>query len=113
MTPASMPIPSFDPIPMPAPEPLVHGLLVVTVLLHALFVNLVLGSTPIMVVTEWLGQRRGSERFQRLARTWSSIIPTAMALAIVLGSRRCSSFRFCTANCSTPPRFWLGGFGFF
>ncbi len=52
MTPASMPIPSFDPIPMPAPEPLVHGLLVVTVLLHALFVNPVLGSTPIMVVTE-------------------------------------------------------------
>lgn len=52
MTPASMHIPSFDPIPMPALEPLVHGLLVVTVLLHALFVNLVLGSTPIMVVTE-------------------------------------------------------------
>ncbi len=85
MTPASMHIPSFDPIPMPAPEPLVHGLLVVTVLLHALFVNLVLGSTPIMVVTEWLGQRKGSDRFQRLARTLSSISPTAMALAIVLG----------------------------
>jgi hypothetical protein len=85
VTESVVPIPSPDPIALPGPEPLLHGLLVLAFLLHALFMNLVLGGTPIMLVTDWLGHRTKHERYVRLGTTLAGVIPTAMALAVVLG----------------------------
>jgi len=73
------------PILLPVPEPLAHGLLVFTFLLHAVFMNLVLGGTPIMVVSDWMGSRTGNDRFRRLALTMASVAPTVLNLTVVLG----------------------------
>ena len=79
------PVPVPIPILLPVPEPLAHGLLVFTFLLHALFMNLVLGGTPIMVVSDWRGSRTGNDRFRRLALTMASVAPTVLNLTVALG----------------------------
>jgi len=79
------PVPVPIPILLPVPEPLAHGLLVFTFLLHAVFMNLVLGGTPIMVVSDWMGSRAGNDRFRRLALTMASVAPTVLNLTVVLG----------------------------
>lgn len=80
-----LPIPAPNPIPIPGPEPLLHGLLVLTFMLHALFMNLVLGGTLITLCTDWLGIQTGREHYRRLAASLGDLLPTAMALAVVLG----------------------------
>jgi hypothetical protein len=47
--------------------------------------NLVLGGTLITLFTDWLGARTGREPYRRLAETLGALLPTAMALAVVLG----------------------------
>jgi len=79
------PVPVPIPILLPVPEPLAHGLLVFTFLLHAVFMNLVLGGTPIMVVSDWMGSGAGNDRFRRLALTMASVAPTVLNLTVVLG----------------------------
>ena len=79
------PIPSADPIALPGPEPFLHVLLVVGFLLHALFMNIVLGGTPIMLVTDWIARRTHNPHCQRLGKTLAALIPSSMAFAVVLG----------------------------
>ncbi|MFQ5992461.1 MAG: hypothetical protein ACE5NA_08495 [Nitrospiraceae bacterium] len=85
MTDSSLPIPTPDPLALPGPPELFLGLLVLGFLLHALFMNLVLGGSLIMVMTDWVGRLNRNERYARLATTLSHMIPSAMALSIVLG----------------------------
>ena len=85
MTDSSLPIPTPDPLALPGPPELFLGLLVLGFLLHALFMNLVLGGSLIMVMTDWVGRLNRNERYARLATTLSHMIPSAMAVSIVLG----------------------------
>ncbi len=85
MNTSAFPIPTPDPLPLPGPEPILHFLLVATFFLHALFMNLVLGGTPILVLTDWVGRRTGREFYQRLSMTLSNMLPSVTALAVVLG----------------------------
>lgn len=85
MTEPMAPIPSPEPIALPGPEPLLHVLLVAGFLFHAIFMNIVLGGTPIMVLTEWIAQRTQNLHFVRLGKTLAALLPGAMALAVVLG----------------------------
>ncbi|RMH05607.1 MAG: hypothetical protein D6704_09140 [Nitrospirae bacterium] len=79
------PIPLPDPIPLPGPLPLFQGGLLMTFVFHVLAMNMVLGGTPILVVTEGIGYWTGRSRYQCLAKTLSTVLPTAMAFAVVLG----------------------------
>src|ERR1043166_208473 len=80
-----LPIPPVNPIPIPAPEPLLHGLLILTFVLHALFMNLTLGGTLITLCTDWLAVRTGREQYRRMAASLGGFLPTAMGLAVLLG----------------------------
>lgn len=85
MTGPLSPIPTPDPLGLPGPVPLLQVLLVLGFLLHALFMNLVLGGTPIMLLTEALALRTGKAPYRRLADTLAAVLPGAMALAVVFG----------------------------
>ncbi len=78
-------IPTVDPLALPGPEPILQGFLLIGFLLHALFMNLVLGGTPIMVVTDWLGSGTGRERYRRLGAALANMLPWFLVFAVVLG----------------------------
>ena len=74
-----------DAIAPPTSEPVLNGLLVMTFLLHALFMNVVLGGTPIMLATDWVGRWTNRDPYQRLSSSLANWLPSVMALAVVLG----------------------------
>ncbi len=78
-------IPDPDPIPLPAPAGLLTALLVLTFTLHILAMNVALGGTAVAAVSDFLGRRRGDERYRRLARDVASLLPIALAVTITLG----------------------------
>ena len=78
-------VPTADPLALPGPEPILHGFLLIGFFLHALFMNLVLGGTPIMVVTDWLGHGTGRERYRRLGTALANMLPSFLVVAVVLG----------------------------
>jgi len=98
-------IPDPDPIGLPAPDWLLIFLLLLTFVLHILAMNLTLGGTVIAVVSDFLGRRRGDERYRRLAQHLVSLLPITLAATITLAWRRCSSCRPSTASFSTHPRY--------
>jgi hypothetical protein len=78
-------IPDPDPIPLPAPAGLLTVLLVLTFTLHILAMNVTLGGAVIAVVSDFLGRRRGDERYRRLAQHLVSLLPITLAATITLG----------------------------
>jgi len=78
-------IPDPDPIALPAPDWLLIFLLLLTFVLHILAMNLTLGGTVIAVVSDFLGRRRGDERYRRLAQHLVSLLPITLAATITLG----------------------------
>ena len=64
---------------------ILHGFLLFGFLLHALFMNLVIGGTPIMVATDWLGYGTGRERYRRLGAALADMLPSFLVFAVVLG----------------------------
>ncbi len=75
-------IPSFDPLPLPAPAWLLSALLILTFVLHLLSMNLLLGGTFIAVVAR---MRRGSETQQRLSRLVARALPVLVAATVTFG----------------------------
>ena len=78
-------IPDPDPIGLPAPAWLLTALLVLTFVLHMLAMNLTLGGTVIATVSDFLGRRRGDERYRQLAQHLVSLLPITLAATITLG----------------------------
>ena len=78
-------VPTADPLALPGPEPILHGFLLIGFFLHALFMNLVLGGAPIMVVTDWLGYGTDRERYRRLGTALANMLPSFLVVAVVLG----------------------------
>ena len=60
-------------------------LLILSVLIHLYLNNLILGGFPIMVVTIWLGGRKGSIHLKELGQKMRRVGPRIMMLAIVFG----------------------------
>ena len=78
-------VPLADPLPQPAPPPLLWALLQLTFLLHTLAMNLVLGGS--ILALHFRASRRAEEAVPRnqLLRTVEKALPVAMAAAITLG----------------------------
>ena len=70
---------------IPGPIWLLKPLLVFAFILHLLFVNWMLGSMGLSVLAEYLGRRKGDERYFRLATDLSKWSIVNKSLAIVLG----------------------------
>jgi hypothetical protein len=74
-------IPAFDPTPLPAPAWLFQLLLVVTFVVHILFVNLTLGGTLLGAVHAIAG--RGADSFgRRLGRLLLGMLPASVTFTI-------------------------------
>lgn len=74
----NLPIPTVDPLPLPAPVWLLQFLLVFTFILHVIPMNLVLGGSIAAAFSLWRGQ-------ETLARKLLKMLPVATALTITLG----------------------------
>ncbi len=77
------PVPRDIPLPQPLPEWLLIVLLIVSFLLHILFVNLMLGGTIITFVLQILGLK--NKKYDKLAREVEITITVNKSLAVVLG----------------------------
>ena len=73
----SLSLPDFDPI--------VHALLILAFLVHAIFMNLVVGGTVVMVITDVIGMVTARTCYQQLASVMSRWLPGFLGLAVVLG----------------------------
>lgn len=80
---ATVPVPRDIPLPLPAPEWLLVTLLVVSFLLHILFVNLIVGGSILTLVYEIRGRRE--PRYDALAHELARTITVNKSLAVVLG----------------------------
>jgi hypothetical protein len=78
----SLLLPSPDAMPIPAPVWLLKFLLLFTFFLHLIPMNIVLGGSFTTLFNDWFGRRTNSEYHLALARGFSRMIPTAMALTI-------------------------------
>ncbi len=81
----SLPVPRDLPLPLPLPEPVLAVLLVLSFLLHILFVNLTVGSSLLTTFFEWFGYRRQEPRYDTLARRIAETITVNKSAAVVLG----------------------------
>jgi hypothetical protein len=77
------PLPSLDPLPLPAPVWLLSSLLVLTFTLHVVPMNLLLGGSIIGLVARIRGRR--DERSAALARVIANALPVVFAATITLG----------------------------
>ncbi len=77
------PLPSLDPLPLPAPAWLLSSLLTLTFVLHVLSMNLLLGGSIIALVARIRGRR--DERAAALARLIAEALPVIFAATITLG----------------------------
>lgn len=82
-TPVSIPIPKNIPLDLPAQADELQILLIVSFLLHILFVNLMLGGSLFAIVFEYIGLKH--EEYDRLAREIASTITVNKSMAVVLG----------------------------
>lgn len=80
---AAPPIPRDLPLPLPLPEWVLVPLLVLSFLLHLLFVNLMLGGTLVAFWAEWRGRREPA--WAGLARAVGNTVTVNKSLAVVLG----------------------------
>ncbi len=80
----SPPLPALDPTPLPAPVWLFHLLLLVTFLVHVLFMNVSLGGTLIASVHGVLA--RGADApGRRLVRGMAGMLPASVSFTITTG----------------------------
>jgi len=77
------PVPRDIPLPLPLPEWLLILILVISFLLHILFVNLMIGGTLLTFVFEIIGIR--NKKYDRLAREIESTVTVNKSLAVVAG----------------------------
>jgi|GEM_PF-6802564 len=105
------PVPRDIPLPLPLPEWLLVALLVVSFLLHILFVNLMLGGSVLTLWAEIKGM--ADKRYDRLAQEIARTITVNKSLAVVLGVAPLLSINvlytvhFYSANALTGD-FWVG-----
>lgn len=79
------PVPRDIPLPLPLPEGILIFLLVISFLLHILFVNLMVGGSMLTLWAEIRGRRRGEPFYDRLAQEIAKTITVNKSLAVVLG----------------------------
>jgi cytochrome c len=77
------PIPRDIPLPLPASQGLLEGLLVIAFIAHILFVNLMVGGSLLVLGFEIRGLR--DKDFDRLARALAATVTVNKSLAVVLG----------------------------
>ena len=77
------PVPRDVPLPLPLPEGVLVFLLVVSFLLHILFVNLMLGGSLLTLWAEIKGRK--DKKYDNLAREIANTITVNKSLAVVLG----------------------------
>ncbi len=79
------PIPHDLPLPLPIPREVLLVFLVLSFLLHILFVNLMVGGSFLSCFFHWRGWRRGERRWSELSRVIDQTITVNKSLAVVLG----------------------------
>jgi len=77
------PIPRDIPLPMPASEPVLVAVLVIFLLMHIFFVNLMVGGSLFIVLYQIKGLKE--PKYDRLARVIAQTITVNKSLAVVLG----------------------------
>lgn len=77
------PIPRDIPLPLPASQGLLEGLLVIAFIAHILFVNLMVGGSLLVLGFEIRGLR--DRDFDKLARALAATVTVNKSLAVVLG----------------------------
>lgn len=80
---AEIPVPHDLPLPLPLAESVLKAMLVLTFLVHILFVNLMAGGSFVVVALEWLGLRRS--RYDALAHKVAETVTVNKSLAVVMG----------------------------
>jgi len=78
-------ISSTSTLSLPETDPIVHALLILAFLLHAVFMNLVLGGTLVTVATDVLGALLGNKYYWQLATTLANWLPGFLGAAVMLG----------------------------
>jgi len=77
------PVPRDIPLPLPMPEWILILLLIISFLLHILFINLMIGGTALEIIAQVLGLK--DKKYDALAREIASTITVNKSLAVVLG----------------------------
>jgi cytochrome c len=80
---STTPVPRDIPLPLPLPEGVLVFLLIVSFLLHILFVNLMIGGSILTLWAEIRGRKNAA--YDRLAREVASTITVNKSLAVVIG----------------------------
>lgn len=80
---ATTPIPRDLPLPLPLPAVLLKVLLVIFFLVHIFFVNLMVGGSVLVVISEWIGFRKC--RWDALSLEISKTVTVNKSLAVVMG----------------------------
>ena len=70
---------------LPVPDPLFQFLLSGFFLIHAVFMNMILGGAPVMIVTELVRWYDPNPNVKRFAGVMAARLPAAFALAVILG----------------------------
>ncbi len=78
-------IPTFDPIPLPAPVWLLKGLLLLTLLLHLIAMNLLLGGAWTVFWCAIRSKYQPTSHNGRLFREMLAYLPTLTAMTVTLG----------------------------
>ena len=115
-------MPTPQSISLPEADPLVHVLLILAFLIHALFMNLVVGGTLITVTTDAIGIATARTHYRQLATTLSQWLPSFLGIAVVVGIFPLVMIQILFGHVFTPTasllgEFWMiafvaAGFGF-
>ncbi|OEH85055.1 hypothetical protein BHU72_05445 [Desulfuribacillus stibiiarsenatis] len=81
----NLPIPTELDLPIPGSVPFFTVLLVISFILHIIFVNVMIGGTVVALVTEYLGIKRNDVRYDRLAQSMITVTSVNKSIAVVLG----------------------------
>lgn len=73
------------PLPLPANEALLKGMLVVFFLIHIVFVELMVGASCLTTYFEWLSLRKKNPLYDRLAYLIAKTITVNKSMAVVMG----------------------------
>lgn len=78
-----LPVPKDIPLPLPLPEWLLVFILILSFLLHILFINLMVGGSLLTFWYEWRGRK--NKDYDHLAREIAATVTVNKSLAVVLG----------------------------
>ena len=79
------PVPAELPLPIPGPVGFFTLLLIVSFILHLIFVKMMIGGTIVALVTEYLGIKNKNSLYDRLAKDIITITSVNKSIAVVLG----------------------------